>query len=430
MNTKKMVILTLIITVLFLSSFLLTASSKKEAGGKLFSGQTINIAMIDEPREQVLKDWTSEFEELYGAEVIVDLLGFEPLTTKTLTASQGKTGEYDIMQIASQTLPLYIEAGWLYDLKDWVERDGEEVQPEDIHPVILDRAYLTLNGGWWGMPMHVNSHAFFYRKDIFKEMGFDPPKDWNDTIRKAEAINKKYAPDLYGITFMGAPDIQLGAEFTTVIASLGGYFFDKNYNPSVNSPTGRKAMEIFQELKKHAPPGVTGYALDENYNAFAQGKAAMCTAWTTGTYFFGDPEKSKVADKWEVMSMPGGHAILGMWAMTISEYSKQKEAAWAWLKWATSLEMEKRLLGNMETPRLTLLRDPGIQEEYPNNKAFLLALETDPTSWPRVAPLEMVGKAAIVTNEVLTEMKTPAEGAKELDEIVKEILVNHGYLDE
>ena len=84
----------------------------------------------------------------------------------------------------------------------------------------------------------------------------------------------------------------------------------------------------------------------------------------------------------------------------------------------------------METPRLTLLEDPEIQEKYPNNKAFPLSLNSNPAPWPRVNLLEMVGKAAIVTNEVINGMKTPQEGVKEMDEIVREILINEGYLTE
>lgn len=431
MNKKMYLSLIIALFVLFTASLLLTAAKSKKGAGKPFAGTTINIALIDEPREQALKQMTPEFEEKTGMKVVVDLLGFEPLVTKELTASQGQTGEYDVMQIVYFEVPVYASAGWLYDLTSWVERDKKEVQPDDIHPVLRD-AHATYNGRWYGMPMHVNSHAFFYRKDIFKEMGLKPPKSWDEAVSHAKAINQKYAPKLYGITFMGAPDIQLGAEIMELMASQGGYFYNKKtYEPTVNSPAGLKAFQLLRELVKWAPPGVTGYALDANYNAFAQGQAAMCVAWTTGVFFFNDPTKSKIVDKWEVMSMPGGATLQGGWSIAVSEYSKKKEAAWEWIKWTTSLAMEKRLLGNMETPRISLLKDPEIQKKYLNNKAFYRALEGGPVHWPQIrGSIEILSKAAQIGNEVEIDTKTPERAVKELNEQIKQLLIKQGYLKE
>jgi len=432
MNNKHLVFVVIAITVIFAMGFFLIAGGSKEKElGKPFAGKSIHVALIDEPREQALKQITPEFEEATGMKVDVELLGFEPLVTKELTSSQGRTGEYDVMQIVYFEVPVYAEAGWLYDLTEWVDRDKAEVQPDDIHPVLRD-SHATYRGRWYGMPMHVNSHAFFYRKDIFDEMGLNPPRSWDECISHAKKITERYAPELYGITFMGAPDIQLGGEIASIISGLGGYFYDKTtYQPTFDSPAGLKTFQILQELVKWAPPGVTGYALDANYNAFAQGQAAMCVAWTTGVFFFNDPAKSKIVDKWEVMSMPGGYTLMGGWSIAVSEYSKNKEAAWAWIKWASSLEMEKRLLGNMETPRLSLLKDPEIQKKYPNNRAFYRALEGGPAHWPQIrGSLEILSKSAEIGNEVEIGSKTPKQASKELNEQLKQLLINQGYLKE
>jgi multiple sugar transport system substrate-binding protein len=432
MKKRSVVFLIPVIIVLFTAGiFLAAGGSKDKATGKPFEGTSIHVALIDEPREQTLKEITPEFEEATGMEVDVELLGFEPLVTKELTASQGRTGEYDVMQIVYFEVPVYAEAGWLYDLTDWVERDEAEVQPDDIHPVLRD-AHATHKGKWYGMPMHVNSHAFFYRKDIFDEMNLDPPGSWEECISHAKKITNRYAPELYGITFMGAPDIQLGGEISSIISGLGGYFYDVDtFEPTFDSPAGVKTFEILQELVKWAPPGVTGYALDANYNAFAQGQAAMCVAWTTGVFFFNDPATSKIVDKWEVMSMPGGYTLQGGWSITVSEFSKNKEAAWEWIKWASSPDMEVRLLGNMEAPRISLLEDPEIQEKYPNNKAFYRALEGGPAHWPQIrGSLEILSKAAQIGNEVEIGAKTPKQAAQELNEQVRQLLINQGYLEE
>jgi len=410
---------------LILSLFSILAVAKERE----FAGETIYVAMIYEPREEALKKMTSEFEKKTGIKVVVDLLGFEDLVTKTLASSQAKTGEYDIMQLNYMELPFYGSSGWLYDLTSWVRRDAIEVRPDDFHHVLYP-THIKYRDKWYGMPMHVNSEVLFYRKDIFDEMGFDAPKNWDDTILKAKAINEKYAGKLYGITFMGAPDAQLGIEFHSLLASQGGDFYDKNtYEPLIDTPEGAKAMSILQNLVKYAPPGVSGYALDANYNAFAQGQAAMCVAWTTGVFFFGDPKQSKIVDKWEVMSLPGGYSILGGWSIVISEYSEHKGAAWEWIKWATSYDMERKLLGNMESPRLSILLDPKVQKDWPNNRVFLETLEKSPTIMPQVkVAIELWQKSAIAANEVEIGITKPKEALKRLQKEFTDIMTQAGYL--
>jgi multiple sugar transport system substrate-binding protein len=420
-------LITLIVLVAGLGT---TACGQKAASEKSFEGKTLRVVMVDEPREQALKEMAGEFEEKTGAKVVIDLLGFEQLTTKTMTASEGKTGEYDVMQIVYFEMPVYARDGWLFDLTDWVERDKDEVKPDDIHPVLRE-GHAEVDGKWYGMPMHVNTHAFFYRKDIFDEMGLEPPKDWDDAIQIAKQITEAKAPEVYGITFMGAADLQLGGVMSEILTSQGGYFYDtETYEPTVDTEAGIKSFQILQELTKWAPPGVAGYALDTNYNAFAQGNAAMCPAWTTGVFYFDDPEQSKIAGKWEVMAMPGGATLMGGWSLTVSEYSKNKELAWEFIKWATSPEMEEKLLGNMETPRVSMLTDEEIQEEYPNNKAFYRALEGGPAHWPQIrGSIGMLVTSAVIGNEVVIGDKTPEEAAKALNEEVRQILITQGYLE-
>jgi len=423
-----------IVSVLLLSvasCLIFTAGGSKKGGEKVpekpFEGVTIHVAMVDEPREQKLKQWSPELEKKTGMKVVVDLLGWEELVTKTLTSSQAKTAEYDVMLLENLDIPFYTESGWLHDLTPWIERDADEVKPDDFYPFIRDDI-STYKGKWVGMPMHNNSLCFFYRKDIFEEMGFSSPNTWDEAIKYAKAITQKYSPEMYGISFMGAADIQLGAEFTSIITAEGGFYYDDNYNSTTNSPAGLRTMKILKELTKWAPPGIFGYDLDGNYNAFAQGKAAMCVGWTTGTFYFEDPETSKVMGKWEVTSMPSGRALLGTMLLTISKYSDNKEAAWEWTKWATSPEMEQRLLGIMESARLSILEDPQIQKEYPNNYAFYVSLENNPALWPMVrGGFEIVDKAAVITSEVITGVKTPEEGCKAMDEVVEQVLINYGY---
>jgi len=397
---------------------------------KPYEGTTIHIAMIDEPRERVLKELTPEFEKKTGIKVVIDLLGYEPLYNKLLAASQGRTGEYDVMQIVYMNTHLWVANDWSFDLTEWVKRDADEVKPEDIHPALL---YTHVNGGiegkWYGMPMHVNATCFFYRKDIFQENGFSEPQDWDDVIDIARKINAKYAPNIYGITFMGRADVQLGIELVSMFGAYNGYLYDrKTYRPTIDNPIGIKVFRTLEELTKYAPPGVGAYALDENYNCFAQGRAAMTMAWTTGFTYFEDPNTSKISGKWEIMPCPGGCSCQGGWALQISQFSQHKEAAWEWIKWATSQKMERRLLGNMESPRISILTDSEVQKKYPNNKVYYELLEAGPIELPMTRnSFEILQKTAETGNEVIIGAKEPRQAVEDLQEELTRIMEMAGY---
>ena len=416
--------------VLSLLTFIFVGSSLAIAQEKPFEGVTIHVAMVDEPRERSLKDMTSEFEEETGIKVVIDLLGFEPLYNKLLVSSQAKTGEYDVMQPCYMYTHLWVSSGWSFDLTEWVKRDADWVWPEDIHPSQMD---THINGGvkgkWYGMPMHSNATCFFYRKDIFQENGFSEPKNWDEVVEIAKKINAKYAPEMYGITFMGKADVQLGCEILSMLGAYGEYIYDKKtYKPTVNTPTGIKVFQLLKELTKYAPPGVGAYALDENYNSFAQGKAAMTIAWTTGYTYFEDPATSKISGKWEAMPCPGGGSVWGGWALQVSESSRHKEAAWEWIKWATSPKMEWRLLGNMESPRTSVLTNPWVQKNYPNNRVYYELVKAGPIPMPLIEnSFEILQKAARAGSEVIIGTKEPEQAANELQEELTRVMEMSGY---
>ena len=413
--------------LLVLVIFMFPAVFVSGAGSK--EKMTIHVAMVSESREAALKSLESDFEQKTGIKADIELIGNMDMKPKMLAAMQSKSSDYDIVQFDYGLLGFCAESGWLYDLTDLVKRDSKEVQPEDFHPVLL-KTHIMYKDRWYGMPLHVNNGAFFYRKDIFKEMGFGEPKNWDDVISDAKAINQKYAPNTYGIAFMGAPDVFPGIIFHGLLISQGGDLYDRGtFKPMANTPAGERAMNILLELKKYAPPGVSAYSLDQVYQSFAQGTAAMAFAFTNGWWFFNDPKNSKVVGKVEEMSNPGGGSIIGGWFLGVSQFSQHKEAAWKWLKWATSADMERRLLGNMECPRLSILKDPEVQKKWPNDRVYYETLENSPTAMPQSKSfVEIYLKVATIVNEVLIGTLDPKKALQQIDTELRDIFIKDGNL--
>lgn len=389
----------------------------------VFAAVALRVAMIDEEREWAFRDLLPEFEKMTGIKVTIDTFGFEDLFNKTLTASAAHTGEYDVYQFHFPDMALFDERGYMVDITDWVKRDAKEIQLDDIHPSLQD-SHMKYKGRYYGVPTHVGSMTFYYRKDIFDEQKYKIPKTWDEVLEIAKDVDKKYAPRMRGFVFMGRADIQGAATFINFLGAYGGDFYDpKTFKPTINSPEALKAMTTLKELVKYSVEGSPSYGFDEAHVAFQQGRAAMLPFWDSGDGFFSDPKQSDIIGKWAVAPMPGGRATNGGWSVQISADSPNKEAAWKFLKWIVSPEMERRLVPMKPSCRISVLTDPAFSK-YPSYRGFYNVLQGNPFPFPKIGPnwqmLQLLGQAE---NQVVTGQTSPEKALTWLQQQYEVILL-------
>jgi multiple sugar transport system substrate-binding protein len=413
-----------LMTGLAMGTMLLTAQPLL-AQDKPFAGVEIKVAMIDEPREWAFRDRLAEFEEKTGIKVTIDTYGFDNLFNKILTASAGKTGEYDVVQMHVPDMALFDEKGFMLDITDWVTRDADEMELTDIHPAVQE-SHMKYKDRYYGVPTHVGGMNFYYRKDIFDAEGYAVPTTWEEVLEIAKKVDEKYGPDLRGLVLMGKADIQGASTFQNIWGQYGGEYFDASGKPTLNNEAGLKAMNMVKELTAHAVDGSPSYSFDEAQTAFKQGRAAMVPFWDSGDNFFGDAAASQIVDKWAIAPMPGGRATNGGWSVQISKDSKNPEAAFEFLKWIVSPEMEKALVPLTPSIRTSILEDAA-NDKYPAYKGFLNLLKGNPFNFPKVTPnLQILQEVAEAQNAVMTGQATPEEALAQLQSDVDAIAIRFG----
>ncbi|TKJ45274.1 hypothetical protein CEE35_04765 [Candidatus Aerophobetes bacterium Ae_b3b] len=410
------------LSLLIATSFLVAEATPKE---KPFAGVKLRVAMIDEEREWAFRDLLPEFEEKTGIKVTIDTYGFEDLYNKILTASAAHTGEYDVCQFHFPDMALFDKRGYMMDITEWVMRDADEIQLDDIHPS-LQESHMKYNGRYCGVPTHVGSMTFYYRKDIFEDQGYEVPTNWEEVLEIAKDVDEKYGPDIRGFVFMGRADIQGAATYLNFLGGYGGDLYDqKTFRPTVDSSEALQAMTMLKNLVAYSVKGSPSYGFDEAHVAFQQGRAAMLPFWDSGDGFFSDPKQSDIIGKWAVAPMPGGRATNGGWSVQISADSPNPEAAWEFLKWIISPEMERRLVPLKPSCRISILTDSEFSK-YPSYMGFYNVLEGNPFPFPKITPnwqmLQLLGKAE---NQVVTGQMTPAKSLGWLQEQYKVILLRY-----
>ena len=410
------------LVLLMAGSVIVGQASGKE---KPFAGVELRVAMIDEEREWAFRDLLPEFEEETGIKVTIDTYGFEDLYNKILTASAAHTGEYDVCQFHFPDMALFDRRGYMADITDWVMRDADEIELDDIHPSLQD-SHMKYEGRYYGVATHVGSMTFYYRKDIFEEQGYEVPTTWEEVMEIAVDVDEKYAPDVRGFVFMGRADIQGAATYLNFLGAYGGDLYDPStFRPTVDSPEALRAMTMLNDLVSYSVKGSPSYGFDEAHVAFQQGRAAMLPFWDSGDGFFSDPDQSDIIGKWAVAPMPGGRATNGGWSVQITADSPNAEAAWEFLKWIVSPEMERRLVPLKPSCRISVLTDPEFSK-YPSYLGFYRVLEGNPFPFPKITPnwqmLQLLGKAE---SQVVTGQMSPADSLAWLQEQYEVILLRY-----
>ncbi|MFB0546234.1 MAG: extracellular solute-binding protein [Anaerolineae bacterium] len=437
---KHIVRLVILATILTIAAVPLAAKDpeyKFPAEGKPYEGVTLNVSLVAEAKPDALKKELSAFEEKTGIKVNLDILPYPTLQEKQFTAVTQQTGAYDIIHVDCVWMGQYAGQGWLHPVTEFVEQtDPAALQLEDFHPRILEEQCMW-EGVLYGLPFIDAVHTLYYRTDIFEKHNLKPPDTWEELYETAKFITEKEGPNgVYGVTFMGKRGVQLLCNWVGMLGAFGSDFYDENYKATLDTPEAIAALEYFHSLVEVANPGVLAQDWDECAATFASGTAAMDLQWQNAAPTFANPETSKVIGLWNVVLQPGvkqedgtirRSPCFGGWDMGISADSKNKEAAWEFIVWATTPEMEYKLSYAMPSARKSVLANPELAEKYIEYDAMLKSLDFAMgrpriPEWPQMADLI---EAAL--SEAMTEAKTPTDALTEINPLLDEILMSAGY---
>ena len=186
---------------------------------------------------------------------------------------------------------------------------------------------------------------------------------------------------------------------TPLVTAFGGQWFDKEWKPTIDTPAWKEAITYYSDiLKADGPPGATSNGFNENLALFAAGRCAMWIDATVAAGLLFDPKQSQVADKVAFAPMPtgtykGGPTWLWSWNLAIPATSKQKDAAKAFVTWATSkeyIQLVAKENGWVAVPpgtRRSTYENPEYQKAAPFASFVLKAIESanpnGPTKEPR-----------------------------------------------
>lgn len=305
------------------------------AAGQTKKAGELNVLFMSGVYADSARTLTDDFKAETGYDVVVSDVPFASFHETAMLDFASQAGSYDVVAVNLSWLGEF--APHLEPLDDRVKESGMEV--EGFIPSVLDAC--KWDGVLYGFPKAPTPNMMAYRTDLIDT----PPATYEEYMKMAAQFND---PDngMYGISIPGKKE-QYAVLYLVRSWAMGADVADQDWNVIVNGDIGRKAMEQLGEVTKYSDPAGLSWGLEESINAFLQGKAAFCEAWPTLgiVQAADDPEKSKIVDKWAIAPFPPektGINQMSIWCVAVSKYSKNKDAAFQWIKEYSSKENQEK----------------------------------------------------------------------------------------
>ncbi|MEW5786099.1 MAG: sugar ABC transporter substrate-binding protein [Bacillota bacterium] len=368
-----------------------------------YAGTTLRVLLKTGYETEAITRYVSEFEEATGIKVEHEVYDEPTLRNKFILDSTAGTGSYDVVATQFWYMPEYLRAGWLEPL-DAYEAD-EEWYALDHIPEGLLKTFRDQEGSLFALPVSASGGVLIYRTDLLEKYGLEAPETTEDVLRLAAELKGKES-EVY--PFVGRGDSS-SASFGTTVGwawAYGARVMDEELNVTVDTPEMKKAMDDFVALmSEYAPEDQASIGWDVMSEMFRQGNAAMNFEMSGFPSVYANPEISSVAGNIGVVLLkgPAGHHAQWMYGegLGISKNSKNKEAAWLFLQWRTSLAVALQEVAEgirLDFPDARVYESEVYAEKSQGLEFFTelipdILASVDTAYWPPVAEFDQVAEA-------------------------------------
>ena len=332
---------------------------------KQFEGSEITLLLNEHPWTEGLRTHVEEFEALTGIKVKMEAFAEDLYWDKMELALRSSTPVADVyfQSMDSDAFAQYSDdlivslTPFLndptmtqpdYDLADF---------PEGFQSVVMYPAG-DANAQLYGIPITFEDYILFYNKDLVDEyLDGKLPASMEELISAANLITEKGAGEVYGSVLRGIrSDAIMDTVAGVVMNSWGSdpiplpynIWFDGSFtNPRVTDPRIVEGLANYANLMKAAPPNIQSIDWYEAVQLFQQGKAAFYIDASLFSPSFENPDDSQIAGRVGYAPLPNAqnNSMTGhwMWGLGITANSNNKEAAWYFIQWATSKDMDAKI---------------------------------------------------------------------------------------
>jgi multiple sugar transport system substrate-binding protein len=331
---------------------------------------------------------------------------------------------YDLIYTDVVWVPEFAKAGWLRELP--LDRFPQE-QLDLFLPGEVEAG--RYNGKLYRMPFRTDVGLLYYRKDLLKDAGYDPPNTFDELLAASRTLQNTQQVK-WGFIWQGQQYEGLVATFFEVLQGFGGFWIDSSRTVGLDQPEAIAAAQFLQRTitEKISPEDVITFKELDSVQPFLQKQAAFLRNWSNvWTQLETDPLLQKEVGILPTVHAPGmiGRACRGGWGFAVAQRSRYPEAAFRAIQFfASEIAQRQFILQDSYVPTIEkLFSDPKIVERYPYFPK-LLGIIKNSASRPAIPEYEQIsGVLQDYLSKMLRQQLTPEEAmaaaAKETRAILK-----------
>jgi multiple sugar transport system substrate-binding protein len=417
---------------------LIASGARAEAfNWRQLQGKTINIGFSAHSMSDALIAMLPEFEKQTGIKATYEVAPENDFRVKLNAQLAAGDGSVDIFMTGPSTNWEYSAGKWIENLQPYIDNPkltSAEWDFADLFPNAVNVNRWTGQefgglgkGPLYAIPMNEEGYSLAYRKDVLDKAGVKVPQTVDELIAAATKLNG-YDMDgkkLSGIVVRGQefwPTLITG--YGSVLAAYGGKDLNPDGSSAADSPQAIEATRKWVQLLKAGPSDIASYGWEQAQADFAAGNAAFLLDADHMAETFENPKKSQVVGKVGYALAPSGPAGRGsgiwLWSLGINAFSKNKDAAWLFIEWASSKDVMARTVpyGNINPTRKSVANSPQMTKlvagwgDY--NKIWTENLDKY-AAWrwnPSTSFSEAGNRWALAVQEAFVSGKDPAQTLK------------------
>jgi sorbitol/mannitol transport system substrate-binding protein len=399
---RRVIVGTLALTTSLALAACGSSSKSSSSGGSGGGTQTITVAVTANPLMTTIEKLTPDGFEKSHPNIKVKFVTYDENTERADVekdvAAHG--GQYDVVMIGPNDIQNWATNGWIDSLNTEVAADPSYDVNDLLAPI---RSALTYKSQLYALPFYGESSFMMYNKKIFAADGLTMPANptWAQIATLAAKANDP-SKNVAGICLRGLTGWGDNlASLDTVINTMGGAWFDKNWNAELTSPATEAAVNFYVNLiKKDGEPGAGNDSFNQCLNIFEQGQSAMWYDATVGASTVdasGSPIDGQVGFAAAPVDLTKSSGWLWTWALALESSSKHQSAAEQFMNWATSqqyIQYDASKNGWASVPpgtRTSTYQNANYQKAAPFAALTLKELDSVDIDQPGVAPQPVPG---------------------------------------
>jgi multiple sugar transport system substrate-binding protein len=288
----------------------------------------LDPANANDPRAAAQTKVLAEFERQnpnIKVRVVVDPTGSNGARTVRTRADSP-----DVIRATNFQMPEYVATGSLMQLDELVARD--KIDPNDW---LVPLGKTMLRGHIYGLQQDYRIPILIYRKHLLNDAKVGPPHTWADVCVTGAKLTKANVAGFGGAQAFGEFHLS-----TLLSAPDGKYFADDNRTIAFSKDAFIRGAQVIKDqfVKcKSTPMASLQYGYNEVHDGLRAGTVAMATF---GLYRYRSIQTQGAGEDLAWAPAPGltpddPQAVYGF-QLTINGQSKQKEAAWQFVKFMAS----------------------------------------------------------------------------------------------